>query len=789
MATPRSLIGNPSIVTLDGHPLMVVKGSYTDTEGQRFGDKISIGDIRYSDFSPYETAEGCARFDGGFGLLRYSDLLESQSTAFQRPGLAHTYTLECTDLDCSNGYGIMSGKRTAETLPANATPVFFMSEYTTANGVSHFIAVSASGIYERSLGGTWAATAWVPAFPPVCAAIFGNRLIIGYGATYPAQYSDDLSAVNSVTADGIIALYVFALTQDRSSVFMAGGPLATDSNKLRSSADGSQFANGSSVTVAPTGEPVVGIAPGGGVSTIFFATRAGLGQISTAGIVQALVPFDWPHATNGTGLGWWLGRGDDAQRGPAILHFVRDNDPYIFSPGQTGASGSATNIAPWADPNLQPPHQVGIPTAWFGTARYLYYAYSSPVTGNTYLVRRNFLTGSTLHYWDLGVHVCQAISMTDLFNSQPLLFAGQGIGVVSTPLQRSGGSPLSDTACRYGALAIMLLPGSDMGFPDEYKVEFAVRVEADNLAPGIRFIEVEYALDGEFPTPTTYTPLGVADSSPVSEIVFDNPNPVDRHMHLKLICTNTDETNTLILRGITMRRSINPTLYRWWEFDVILPAGEGTYADDLQNPKTLRDALWSSRIAGVPVIFRDEFGDSFYTRIMKLEFKTVQLGVSEAPQEIAHVTLLQASGTQLPLNVTTFLGLSGQVWPLPIPIRNFVVSVPATIDDTVTSLSNPHGSAVYPIWTVHGLAGQIVLTNQNSSYVWTWNGTLGSGDSLRINFDPTKKTVVDSMGSSQLSGVTLGSTWWGIDPGAVSVRVQVFGADTQTAISMSAAVE
>ena len=56
MSGPFPLIGKAGTVSLATYPLMVVKGTYVDTEAQRFGDKISIGDIRYADFNPYETA-------------------------------------------------------------------------------------------------------------------------------------------------------------------------------------------------------------------------------------------------------------------------------------------------------------------------------------------------------------------------------------------------------------------------------------------------------------------------------------------------------------------------------------------------------------------------------------------------------------------------------------------------------------------------------------------------------------------------------------------------------------
>ncbi len=790
---PMPLIGTPGIVTLDSHPLMVVKGSYVDTEAQRFGDKISVGDIRYADFSPYETAEAAARWDAGFGLRRYSDLLESQATQFQTPGQAHRYTLECTDVDTANGYAVLSGKRTLETVTGNTAPFFFMSEYTTADGVTHFIGISgdtnAGGVYERSATGVWTATAFNGTHI-TCAAIFGSILMIGFSDFAAAVWTNDLVASTTIRDNngGGSALYAFALTVDKANAYMAGGDANTKSYQIMASVDGKTFTTGSIVQASPPGTPIVALAPGGGTATLFYTTKTGLWQLAST-TPQMLVPFDWPHSTNGTGLGWWLGRGDDQQRGPDILHFVRDNDPYTYTPGPTGAAGTATNIAPWSDANFQPPNQTGVPSAWFGTARYLYYAYTNPATGNTFLVRRSLRTGGTTHYWSLINYSCQAIAMTDqTTGNQPILLVGIGNDVWTTTMPRSGAAPENDAACRFTSTGTMQLPQADMGFPDEEKVEYAIHVEADNLQEGIRQIEVQYALDS--PEPANFTILGTAFTSPVTRILFDQPNPTDLHMHVRLVFTNADDTQTIRLNGLTMRRSINPLLYRWWEFDCFVPAGEGSYADDLQNPKTLRDTLWSARVAGIPVVFTDEQGDRFYTRIMKLEFKTVQVQVAGPPQEICHVTLLQAPQAHPFTTDFQFITLAaGGPWPLPVPLL-FVGSPPyglgsSTLIDSMT-VTNSTSTVSYPLVTVLGPATYVQLTN--GSLTWTWSGDLAYADSMTANFDPTKRKVVNSEGISYSSGVAAGSTWWGVSPGDNVLGLHLEGGAPRTQVIIDVAV-
>lgn len=796
---PYSQIGALDHVLLDGHPLMLIASAYNETEAQRFGDKISIGDIRYADFNPYESAEACGRFDGGFGLLRYSDLTDAT--------LAHTYTEECDDVDTANGYAIMSGKRLTETITVpNAHPELwqymdpiFMSEFTTAAGVRKFIAICGYAIFERDAFGTWTqlSTYGGGVGRMTCAGIFGSVLIIGFDWQTPAVWTENLTSFTQIVDNSANPLYVWAVTSDKGNAYI-GAATGAVGGQIWSSTGGKIYSTTDRIQVAGVTDYITGLAPGGGAATVFFATKNGIGMIDTAGTVRMVVPSDWPRGidnyeqsdytgspfsvVNGSGLGWWLGRGDNPQRGPAVLHFVRDGDPYTFAPGQTGQSGTAQNIAPWAHAQFQPPNQTGIPTAWFGTARYLYYAIRNPFTGDCFLVRQSQQSGATLHYWDLPGR-SRAIAQTDLFG-QPTLFVGcvgtpTTATIVNTPLPSSGSNPLADENCIFIDSGTMVLPRADMGFPDEPKIEYSVRVEADNLSSGVRYLTIDYALDGG-----SFVRLGTADQSPVTEILFDAP-PSDHYMQVRANFHNLNEKQTMKVYGITLRRSINPTVYKWWEFDAWLPAGSGNYADDLQDAYQLRNSLWLARRNGTPVSYTDIHGDIYDVRIMNVAIKTVALEVGAPPQAVLHLTLLQAPPGGAPFTETLFSQLvAGTSWPLPIPLLGIGLGS-STLDQTLT-ITNNLSTTSYPRWTIRGPATYVRVSL--GALTWTWIGTLAYADTLSLNFDPTKQTVLDSSGADRSSDVVAGSTYWGLAPGANSVSLHLEGGAAPTQVSITASL-
>src|SRR4051794_35544178 len=96
---PRPQQGRPStveIIDTSGNviPLHVVDGSYQVQEAQRFGDKISTGDLSYGDFNPSEPAWVWTNFPAGYGLRRYADMPKSRNVD------AYVYIKESLNVDC-----------------------------------------------------------------------------------------------------------------------------------------------------------------------------------------------------------------------------------------------------------------------------------------------------------------------------------------------------------------------------------------------------------------------------------------------------------------------------------------------------------------------------------------------------------------------------------------------------------------------------------------------------------------------------------------------------------------
>lgn len=646
VAAPLPLVGRGGMVELGGVPLAYIEETYLVEEAERFGQKISIGPLSYGDFTPHESSYSFSLFPGGYGLRRSSDL--------EDPRQAAGYYLEADGVDAS-GVGIhLAPLLTTETLPNSTAPVVWLGEFTPSGGTAKWVAVAGTKIYTRNSDGTWTDTGLaLPAGARRGAVgVFDGKLVIGFGAAATAKYTADLSTLNDIKDDAgppANNLYVFAFTSDRASAYIAGGTDSTQAHVVWSSTNGSVYATSSKTTCGTKDSAITSLSPGGGVAIVFVGKETELGEIDTAGIYRVLVPFDSRLSTNASPARWWMGSGGQEQRGPLILIFPRERSLWAYQPSSE-QTGTAENISPWAKPFIRPLNARGRPTAVQGAARWLYVAIQTQ-SGTTWILRRDARSGAWHSWFSLGNVSCEAIGITSLFGGLPLLFLGKGNDVVSLRLPADGESPLDDANSRYASQGDLYLPDIDLGFVDEDKVVFGIRLVAENLKSGEQEIQVSYSLDGG-----SYTLLGAIVSGPSGELVF-SPNPTAKRIGLRLRFITTNNTKTPILLGGTVRLSLNTRLYRVWSFDALLPwSGTPTLADNLHNPKTDLDALWAARESGTPVTFVDRWGTSWLVRIVGLREQGLGVEAMRTPETRLSVRLLQfqlTTGNELPAGLTS----------------------------------------------------------------------------------------------------------------------------------------
>lgn len=607
-------------------------GSYEVVEAPRFGQKINIGSLKYADFNPYDSAQAVATLAGGYALQAYSDLPDGDTAA--------TMYAEAQNVDTRNTPITLSGKQVTMALPGvDDDPVWggeFLGEYVVVAGTQVY---TFGGTTFTNTGITLPATALKGAI-----GVFGGNLVIGFGDAATAVYTADLTTTADVTnADGPI--YVFAFTADHAAAFVAGGPNTTDVHLVIASTDGILYDSTTAVACGSFDYPITGLAPGGGLVLIYvgkvnemgaITSGTGADTVPTDATYTTLVPFDSCLPTNCRNVfRWQLGQGGNEQRGPVSLVFSREGALWGFQPSDQ-TTGSSANISPWASPYLRPTTAKGLFTAIQGSARWLYAAIQDK-SGNAWIVVRDAHTGAWAVPFFLGDDGCNFIGITSLFGA-PLLLFNIGQDVVKVTLPFDGDIPLDDSVCRFADAGSLWLSDIDLGFPDEDKIAFSVRLNHRGLSTG-QTISVFASFDGG-----TYVFVGIADGSgdnpEFTDMNFD-PDIVCKRVALRLDFATDDPAKTPQLHGMTVRLSLNTTLRRLWNFTAMIPAGFHRFGEDLDNPATMIAGLWQARSAGFPVAFRDRWGDEFNVRILALDEKEVFRPPNTTPETAMKLTLLE----------------------------------------------------------------------------------------------------------------------------------------------------
>lgn len=641
---PLPQIGAQGAVVIDGQSLNLVPGTYSVEEAPRFGEKISTGDLRYADFNPYESAHSVSALIGGYGLRDYTDLPPPSP---EQPEQGLTRYLESDGCDCRDGKIILGPyKRPIVLTGATETPVW-IGEFPVAYGRGAYggqrILLCIAGTKIFVINTDYTATDTGLTLPASArkgaVAVFGSKLIIGFGANAYGVYTEDLAAYNNVTqglAEGIVTrnpIYIFEVTVDQAAVYVAGGPSKLNVNTITSSADGGTEYDTNLTICGGDDSSITSLAPGGGIYSVMVGKETELGAVDLQGIYRTLAPYDSRRTTNSNFMRWALGRGEREDQGPMAVFFPRDDSLWMYQP----RTQSMRDVSPWGEPGIRPLNVRGIPTAFQGAARWGYWTLTNADTGESYLVAREHRTGAHHPIASLGVNDVQVIGYSALLDGSPVIYVGVGTSILAMHQPPDGSYPPDCSDYLYTAEGNLDLPAITLNFPDELKISFHVRVVAANLLPGVRTVEVLYAYDDD----TTYTSLGFISESPAGEVSFPTSESA-RRIKIRFTLRTTDITTTPEIQGVSVRLSLNSKLYRIWTFQTYLPASTQQFGSaDLKNAFTLINDLWRAREDGIPISFIDRWDVPWTVRPLRIKETEVISEPDKTPETVLDLALLQ----------------------------------------------------------------------------------------------------------------------------------------------------
>lgn len=638
---PNPIPGQPDQVIIDDMPLQVVPGKYSVEEADRFGEKVSQGALSYSDFNPYENAWAISALTGGAGLRRYSD------TGDQPDRYITLYT-ESNNVNCCFAPAVLSPQVLLNSLPGATAPAVWMGEDWRSNVTGEnkrLLAVASmganTGLFARTGAGPWSLVATVTGKTdpvPTAVGVYEGYTVIGYASRHLAASISPTGVVAEVTQDtsepgGVLPLYVWAVTTDHATAYLAGGPSTGHYFRVMSSVDAHQLY---SKPVSTGDSMIASLAPGGGLVLVYIGKIDGLGCIANDGVYHGLIPFDSRLDTNCKPLKWLMASGNDQQRGSLTLVFPRDRSLWEYAPADQ-FSGTASCIAPWAQNFRRPPNARGKITALIGSSRWLYYAVQNSA-GQTWIWRNDQSTGAPHTYMYLGVGDVRSMAISHIFPGNPLLLFSLGTQIGSVVLPLDGDAEFDDTACRYALQGYVDIPDIDLGFPDEDKIGFGVRIISDGLVGLSRYHKVEASIDGG-----EWVDLGIANHSPSDELDFPlNTATQAKRIKLRVWFYTDDPALTPKLWGISLRVSLNTKVYRLFVIQTRLPSGSfNTLADDLQNPYLQILHSWLVRRRGTPVPFTDPWNDPYQVRVLKLQQQQALREPDRTPEWVLDWTLLE----------------------------------------------------------------------------------------------------------------------------------------------------
>ncbi|MFI2757838.1 phage distal tail protein [Streptomyces echinatus] len=118
----------------------------------------------------------------------------------------------------------------------------------------------------------------------------------------------------------------------------------------------------------------------------------------------------------------------------------------------------------------------------------------------------------------------------------------------------------------------------------------------------------------------------------------------------------------------------------------------------------------------------------------------------------------------------------------------FPVQFPVSVQDSqvlgATTIENPGDARSFPIWTIHGPATSVVVTNSTTGLSFSVTASLGSSDVLLVDTRERVQTAVLNGLTNWWPNLTTTSDLWALEPGENAVNLALTGTTASTSVQV-----
>ena len=618
-------------VELDGDPLMLKPGSeYHVKSASTFAPKSSQGDPSYGDLEPYDSPSAQANWAAGYGYLRASHTVSSDGWS----GSYWAGYLEGLNVDASlPGRVILSPPMTFETLP------FLDNSMTPARCVElggTLLCAAGTALYVRNdTTAAWRALNATP-FPnnATDAAVLGGTVFVALGDAQNMQYTSGPFGGTVFPTFGT-TLPATYLTTDKVGLYRSFGI-----NQVQGSTSGIGWAIEPVLTVGDSSAPITSLAPGGGLVLLWAGKQDGLWGIPSGagGTATKYLPFERRYARNARPLMW---------HGPLVL--VPNGRGLWTFQASSQTSGEASNITPARD-SQQLGRVRGDIRALGDSARYVYAALvdTTFVPPQCYIDKMDTRNGHWHTWLYPGQGNCETMfsRATDTNLGPPSLWFGFGNHLGHVGLPMTGDDPLSDPNSLYttSTTNVELISSSfDFNLPDAEKALLWVVLGAERLQGAIKFVNIDYQLDGDNTWRTDLSPR-TSYAALSTKMFFPRTTPHCHWVQLRYQPRTFVPTDTPVIRYVVIHARV--LIENRWRWTLTVSLGQNqqlaNFAQREEFAFRLYRKLLRLREFQDVVVFRDREGYSWNVLLDQVDATLQRESGGVQPEYTVGMELTQA---------------------------------------------------------------------------------------------------------------------------------------------------